>query len=291
MIVITGAGGLVGRAVSAEFYAREIRALPVVRSRSTKVRQDQLVMDLSKAEGLVKSVKGFVSGVVHLAAAVPHSRAFPDTEYSARVTRQIDNNVLSAVKEWECQVVYMSSCGLYDRSSPAVKSEKDVKQIGLESPYFSAKYDGEAKFSGECDAVILRLAAPIGPGLKTGLVVSRFIELARQGQVLEVWGSGTREQNFVDVSDVADIVCSAMQNPYEGVYNVAGRQPTTMRDLAQKTIDVVGSGSMNVGSVRDPRNGDTARYSIALAQKIFGWVPQVSLEDSLRSIIDVEFER
>jgi len=291
LIVITGAGGLVGRAVCAELYAQKFNVLPVVRRHSDELVQDHLVSDLSENRDLVECIKGTVSGVIHLAAAVPHSERYPDTEESASITRQIDKNVLSAVKEWGCPVVYMSTCGLYDRSSPAVKYENDLEQIKIESPYFSAKYDGEAEFSSDSEAVILRLAAPIGIGLKAGLVVSRFIELARKDQVLEVWGSGIREQNFIDVGDVAKIVIKAIQYPHEDVFNVASAQPTTMRDLAQKIVEVVGSGSLEIRGIKDSMDGDTARYSIALAQIIYGWVPQVSLKDSLRSIIDVEFER
>lgn len=290
-IVITGAGGLVGRAVCEESYAQEVNVLPVVRKRSNFLRQNQLVLDLSKGEDLVRHIKGTVSGVIHLAAEVPHSEAYADTEGSASVTRQIDDNVLSAVKKWGCPVVYMSSCGLYDRSSFATKYEKNLGQVRVEGSYFSAKYDGEAKFSADSEAVILRLAAPIGKGLKAGLVVSHFIELARTNQVLKVWGSGMREQDFIDVGDVAKIVIGAIQNPHENIYNVASGEPTTMRDLAQKIVEVVGSGSVKIGGDKDPRDGDTARYSIALAQDIYGWVPQVSLEKSLRSIIGVEFER
>lgn len=289
MIVVTGAGGLVGRAVCAELYAQGMNMSPVVRKHPNGLYKDPLIMDLSKDQDLVKYIKDVVSGVIHLAAAVPHSATYPDTEESANVTRQIDNNLLSAVKEWGCPVVYMSTCGVYDRSSPVIKHENDVEQIKIESPYFSAKYDGEAKFSTDSEAVILRLAAPIGVGLKAGLVVSRFVELARKNQVLQVWGTGMREQNFVDARDVAKIVIKAIRNPHEGVFNVASKQLITMRGLAQQVVEVVGLGRVEFPGVRDPRDDETARYSITLAQKIYGWVPQISLEDSLRNIAKIEF--
>jgi nucleoside-diphosphate-sugar epimerase len=289
LIVVTGAGGLLGRAVCAELHTQGLNILPVVRKHHNGLYQDPLVMDLSQDQDLVEYCKGTVSCVIHLAAAVPHSTLYPDTEDSANLTRQIDRNVLSAVTKWDCPVVYMSTCGLYDRSSPVTKQENDIKQIKIESPYFSAKYDGEALFSIDSHAVIFRLAAPIGIGLKAGLVISRFIELARNNQALQVWGSGTREQNFIDSGDVAKIVTMAIRNPYKGVINVAGKRPTTMRDLAQKIIEVVGSGRVEFPGIQDPRDGETARYSISLAQKIYGWVPRVSLEDSFRSIVNVEF--
>ena len=64
---------------------------------------------------------------------------------------------------------------------------------------------------------------------------------------------------------------------------------TTARALAQKVVETVDLGSVEFPGIEDPRDDETARYSIALAQEVYGWVPQISLEDSLRSIANVEF--
>lgn len=289
MIVVTGADGVVGRAVCNRLNANGAPFIPVVRQRREFTAVGAYVMDLSHNDGLAALQESNISGIIHLAAAVPHSSYYPDNEQSAALTRAMDGNVLSFCKCLEIPVIYMSTCGLYDRANSAIKYENDDSQIKIESPYFAAKRDGEKMFSSESPAVILRLAAPVGPGLSAGLVVSRFLSAARADASIRIWGSGAREQAFVDVRDVADLVCSAIVEPRAGVFNVAGNKPTTMVELAETVLGVVGKGSIEYSDRSDPREGETARYSITKVYEAYGWKPRRGLADSCKSIIEEDF--
>ncbi len=286
-IIVTGAGGLIGQAVCTELSLQGLGVLEVVRQTSGNEIKNRVQIDLSEKKDITKYFKESIAGVVHLAAAVPHS--YLDSEESANYTRTMDENVLSAVRKWGCPVIYMSSCGLYDRLLPEVKYEKNLSQIKIISPYFSAKYDGEKEFSNVNDSVILRLSAPIGNGLRRRLVVARFIDQARENKALQIWGAGMREQNFVDARDVARIVVMALRNSYEGVVNVAAKEPVTMLTLAQKVVGIINSGWVEFSGGLDPAEGETARYSIELAKEIYGWYPEFSLEDSILSLSKIAF--
>src|SRR2546423_12997627 len=102
----------------------------------------------------------------------------------------------------------------------------------VRSPYFATKLEGERRFLRSCDAVIARLSAPIGPGLQPALVVSRFMAAARAGNAIQLWGSGTCEQDFADVRDVARFLVDAAVGAASGVVNVASGRAITMRELA-----------------------------------------------------------
>lgn len=290
MIVITGADGLVGRAVCGCLRGVNQKILPIVHRKKDITSADAIVIDLSKANSFRDFKNIDVTGLIHLAAAVPLSSYYPDTEESAELTRAIDNNVLSFCKTTKIPVVYMSTCGLYDRSSSIVKFEDDPSVIKIESPYFAAKYEGEILFSSGVLAMIIRLAAPIGPGQKASVVLSRFIMAARANMPIQIWGSGMREQNFIDVRDVAKLICDAILHPKACLINVANRQAITMIDLAKTVIRTIGMGEVIFTNMVDPKERESARYSIEKASRLYKWTPHYNLQDSIKWIADEKFD-
>jgi len=289
MIVVTGADGIVGRAVCALLRTGETEFIPIVRHRKAYTPIEALVLNLANQTDFEALSGKRIDGIIHLAAAVPHSSYYPDTAESAELTRSIDRNVLSFCKQVDCPVVYMSTCGLYDRISPIVKCE-EKSEIKIESPYFEAKFAGEQLFSAEALSVILRLAAPIGPGQKSTVVLSRFVIATRKNTPIRLWGTGKREQNFVDVRDVARLIHQAMLTPKRSVLNVASEKPTTMVELAKIVIEILNKGSVVFDDKIDPKENETARYSIEKAYELYKWKPEYLLYDSIRMIAEEEFE-
>jgi nucleoside-diphosphate-sugar epimerase len=287
-ILVTGAAGLVGRAVCAAIAEQHKRVLPLARTRIAEAPANTLAVDLTKVD-LLECVSTSPAAIIHLAAAVPHSSRYPDTEQTALQTMTMDGNVLRAARSWGCPVVYMSTCGLYDRRLLTIKLESNREQIKVESPYFAAKLAGEAKFLELGNATIARLSAPLGRGLKCSVVAARFIAEARKNSTIKLWGSGRREQDFVHVADVATLVLAAIENPKSDIVNVASGTPTTMATLAETVVRVVGSGRIVFADEPDPRDGETARYSIDRAHQLFGWSPRYSLADALRALSDETF--
>ncbi len=290
MILVTGADGIVGRAVCNALRLANQAILPVVRRKQDVTMKNAYIIDLAQSDALSILAHSRVSAIVHLAAAVPHSANYPDTELSADLTRRIDMNVYSFQERLDIPALYMSTCGLYDRSLDVVKYEDDASVIKIESPYFSAKLAGESLFKGNQRSTILRLSAPVGPGLKPSVVLSRFIMSARANVPIQIWGSGSREQNFIDVRDVSALIIKVLANPQACTINVASDTPITMANLANTVIKVVGKGRAEYSSRADPRDGETARYSIAKAQEIFGWSPKYDIEASCRLLLNERFE-
>ena len=286
MILVTGADGIVGRAVCSVLKLARLEFVPLVRQRQSVTAENAIVSDLSDASVLGILSRYDITSIVHLAAAVPHSVDYPDTEVSAELTKRMDRNIFALQQQLRIPVVYMSTCGLYDRSLPTVKFEDDRSVIKIESPYFAAKFEGEKLFSAATCPTILRLSAPVGPGLKPSLVLSRFILAAQSSSSIEIWGSGDREQNFIDVRDVADLILRVIKNPKTCTLNVAGSNPITMSELANVVVDLVGRGSIEYSSKADPREGETARYSIQNAAMLYGWSPKNSIHESCKLVLN-----
>jgi nucleoside-diphosphate-sugar epimerase len=64
-----------------------------------------------------------------------------------------------------------------------------------------------------------------------------------------------------------------------------------MIDLANLVVDVVGKGEVELPGVEDPRDGETARYSIDRAKQIYDWQPTIPLRQSLKALIGHSFQR
>lgn len=275
MIVVTGAKGIIGRAVVARLCARGTPVAAISRD----------VFDLSRSDADLSSlVAARPAGIIHLAAAVPHSVQYPDCEASAGLTRRIDATVRNAAAAWDCRVVYASTCSLYDKRTPDTKSESTPVSPRPDSPYLQAKHDGEVLLGVLRGAAILRVSAPIGPGLPDTVVAKRFFDIASAGHAIRVWGTGKREQNYVDVTDIADLMIRAVDSDADGIFNIAADAPTPMLELASTMVGVLHRGSFELVDRPDPLEGEYTRYSNERARALLGWRPTVSLEQSIRSM-------
>lgn len=273
MIVLTGASGVIGRAFIAHLRAMCIPYIALDRDA------------LTQSTSIVSMVSKEPSVLVHLAAVVPQPPGIPDDNICASLTRKIDARVLEAARQWNCHAVYASGCSLYAKNSTVPKREEDAgKELKPSSPYLAAKQKGESDFLNSGRATVLRISAPVGDGLPVATVLGRFIETARTAGNLEVWGSGRREQNYVDVVDLADALHRVLVTRPRELINVSADHPVTMLKLAQEVALVYGQGTVLMTGKPDPRESETARYSNQRAYELLGWRPTTSLRSSLERL-------
>ena len=290
MILVTGSDGIVGRVLCKKLQKCAVPFLPVTHRRKPHTLPQALLVDLANDLDSLAAHRDEVSAIVHLAAAVPHSASYPDNRTSAGSTRRIDRNIRSLQKQIGVPVIYMSACSFYDKSTTNIKHEDDRFQMRVSSPYLAAKAEGESLFFSKGNSTILRLSSPVGVGLKPQLVLSRFVATARKNGMINVWGNGSREQDFIDTADVADLILRILNKPKTMVLNAASGVPITMLKLAETVVSVVGAGSVEKAAQPDPRDGETARYAICRAKDHYNWMPQRSLEDSVAGLISENFE-
>lgn len=288
VVVVTGAAGLVGQAVCSVLQGSSMDLLPIVRQGGRVDRG--FACDLTQPDALA-GIEGPVAAIVHLAAAVPMAVEFPDTEEAAALTRAMDANVLALAKRFQCPVLYASSCGLYRKGSDLPKVEDLDETLDPCTPYLRAKYDGERLFLDYGNAVVMRISAPIGRGMRKSAIASRFVEAALGEAPIRLWGSGTRQQNFISVADIAAFVYLALGSDVRGVFNVAARYPVSMRELAEAVIGVMGAGRIEYADTPDPNERERADYDTTKAARLLGWVAQDNLASTLAELKGEQFRR
>lgn len=95
--------------------------------------------------------------------------------------------------------------------------------------------------------VIARFFNVVGPRQTGayGMVLPRFVQAALENKDLIVHDDGQQTRCFAHVDDVTDGVISMMESDSTSgeIYNIGSDTPISIKDLAQKVIDVTGSRS------------------------------------------------
>jgi UDP-glucose 4-epimerase len=172
----------------------------------------------------------------------------------------------------------------------SVKTESaDPKPVG---PYVAQKVQSE-KFgqalllNNGINFISLRISAPYGPGQKSRTVLNIFIERALKGLALLYHGTGSRQQTFTHIDDVVHAFDRAIESGASGIFNIAGSEFVTVKQLADLVVSIIPNCASEVrpSEIKDPQEGATAMFSITKARQILGWRPTVSLKTGLTSCI------
>jgi UDP-glucose 4-epimerase len=118
-------------------------------------------------------------------------------------------------------------------------------------------------------------------------VFIRWMERIESGKPPIIFGNGGQTLDFIHVEDVAKAYILAAKNDFtDAVFNVASGVETSLKELAELLLKVMGSElSPEFGPERKV-NGVTRRVAdINRARKLLGFDPKVSLEDGLRGLV------
>ena len=143
-------------------------------------------------------------------------------------------------------------------------------------------------------ACVLRLTNTFGPRMRikdarqtfVGIWIRRVLE----GQPIEVWG-GDQLRDFTYVDDCVDAMLLAALHPAAigQCYNLGGSEPISLRQLAEKLIQIHGSGELVVKQFPPERKKiDIGDYysNASLIQSSLGWSHRTSLHQALATTLD-----
>ena len=161
-----------------------------------------------------------------------------------------------------------------------------------ESPYAASKLAAEqlcrvyAAARG-LQAVILRYFTVYGPRQRPDMAVRRFLEAARDGRPVEVFGSPGRRRDLTYVGDAAAATAALLDAPAAfaagATVNVATGRPVTLAELLQ-AIERVSGRRLEVRRVPAPPGDVDATWgSTDRLREMVGVVPATPLDEDLAS--------
>jgi UDP-glucose 4-epimerase len=262
-VLVTGGAGFIGRSLTARLVAdghhvtvmdnlaRSVATAPELCGATLEVAD---IRDAAACERLTEGQ----DAVVHLAAQsnVMGSEANPALAYETNVTGTW--NLLNAAKSAGIgHFVYASSREVYGDAKRLPVPE--ATPLCPRNVYGSTKAAGEVLVTGagQIPTSVFRLANVIGPG-DAGRVVPLWLAAARAGAPLTMFG-GQQIMDLVPMASVIDtIICSLERGPLDGPINVGSGVAVTLRDLADRVLQVTASSSELV--VQPAREAEVQRY-------------------------------
>jgi dTDP-glucose 4,6-dehydratase len=169
----------------------------------------------------------------------------------------------------------------------------NVNPIGVRSIYDEGKRYGEALCFAYHRAKgvpirVIRIFNTYGPRMdpEDGRVVTNLMFQALRGQPLTIYGDGRQTRSFQYVSDLVQGIVRFMGVDHTGPVNLGNPGEFTILDFAEKVRQLIPT----AGALEfKPLPGDDPKQrkpDIALAGKLLGWTPEVTLDQGLRLTLD-----
>ncbi|HEY6963363.1 MAG TPA: NAD-dependent epimerase/dehydratase family protein [Gaiellaceae bacterium] len=291
-VLVTGGAGFIGSHVVDRLRAHghEPRIFDLVQS-PYHDDVDTVIGDLCDGDRAREAMTG-CDAVVHLAAMADVDEVAKDPMRTERVNSHGTWVLLEAARDLGvARFVYASTIWVYGDAVGPEPLDEDTP-LGLPKHFYTAtKIAGEmyTRSYGELyglEWTILRFGIPYGPRARPTAVVPAFTAKALAGHPLTIAGDGMQSRRFVYVEDLADGVALALAPAAANrIYNLVGRENTSVRAIARTIRDIVGSveivhvegraGDLHGGSI----SGDRAAAEL-------GWEPTTPFADGVRRYVD-----
>jgi UDP-glucose 4-epimerase len=305
-VLITGGAGAVGSNLADELVLSGTKEI-VVLDNFVRGRRENLAW--AEANGAVTLVEGDIRDqplvrrlmvgidvVFHQAALrITHCAEAPRLALEVMVDGTY--NVLeAAIAEGARKVIAASSASVYGLATEFPTTES-------QHPYANDTLYGAAKTFNEgllrslnamngLDYVALRYFNVYGPrmdihGVYTEVLV-RWMERIDRGDPPLILGDGLQTMDFVYIGDVARAnLLAASSEATDEVFNVASGQETSLAELAEMLLAVMGSDlSVEYGPARAVNKVPRRLADTTRARTRLGFEAQVDLEEGLRRLVE-----
>jgi len=155
------------------------------------------------------------------------------------------------------------------------------------SPYAASKKAAEVMsytyhFLYGLDVSVVRYFTVYGPAGRPDMSVFRFIRWIDEGTPIELFGDGSQARDFTYVDDIARGTVAAMRPLGFEVVNLGGgNQPVSMLEVISILERLLGKKAVIDRRPPSRADVDATWADIRKADRLFGWRPEVPLEEGL----------
>jgi UDP-glucuronate decarboxylase len=207
-------------------------------------------------------------------------------------------NMLGLAKRLKLPILQASTSEVY--GDPAIHPQEEsywgnVNPIGVRSCYDEGKRCAETLFfdyrrQHNMRVKVARIFNTYGPNMhpNDGRVVSNFIVQALQGKDITIYGDGSQTRSFCYVDDLVDGLRRLMdtRDDFTGPCNLGNPKEFTMLELAEMTLDIIGSKSKIVYQPLPSDDPKRRKPNIDLAKQELNWQPGIPLREGLTKTIE-----
>ena len=315
-VLITGGAGFIGSHL-AEAYLDQGDEVYVIDDLSTgsirniehlKSRKDfHYVIDSILNRSLTAELVDAVDIIFHLAAAVGVKLIIESPVKTIETNIKGTELVLELASKKKKPVVISSTSEVYGKSSSELFSEDDDLILG---PTHKARWSYAASKmvdeflalayykEKQVPVIIVRLFNTVGPRQtgRYGMVIPCFVDQARTGQPITVYGDGKQTRTFIHVNDSAKAMMKLVecQEAWGDIFNIGGNEEISIGSLAQLIKETLDSSSdiMYVPYEKAYEEGfeDMKRRKpgISKIQNLIDFSPQFTLQDIIVDVVEYQ---
>ena len=206
-------------------------------------------------------------------------------------------NMLGLAKRLGCKIFQASTSEVYGDPHRHPQPEAywgNVNPVGPRSCYDEGKRCAETLFfdyhrQHGLEIKVARIFNTYGPRMHhaDGRVVSNFIVQALSGQPITIYGKGDQTRSFCYVDDLVDGFIKLMESAPEvtGPVNLGNPGEFTIRELAEKVIEITGSKSELMFEDLPADDPKQRQPDITRARTMLNWEPGIALEAGLKKTV------
>lgn len=149
--------------------------------------------------------------------------------------------------------------------------------------YGMSKLDGEGEVAKAHKYCIIRLSSLCGPRMKQHTLVPNYVNQALDNGFVNVWGDGSRLQNYIYVDDVIQLVQSIIEkNQFCGqIYLGTSNRSYSNLEIAHAIAKITGAEIRFVNQ----DNSKSWSYDNSFTTKSLNWKPQHFIESGIPNYI------
>ena len=267
-VVVLGAGGFVGGAISDRLTAERVPILALTRNE----------LDLLKPEAsaTLQRLLRADDGVVFVSALAP-------TRNNAMLIdnlRMAEAVCAALAAQSVAHLVYISSDAVYSDDANPVTERSCQQPSSLHGAMHLAR-EIMLRTALKLPLAILRPTLIYGAkDPHSGYGPNRFRRLAAKGEAITLFGDGEEKRDHVHIADVAALVSAALHHRSTGTLNIATGKSTSFREVAEM-IAALSDGSVEIRATPRQNPITHRHFDIVDCLKAFPDFHYISLRDGL----------
>lgn len=290
-VLLTGANGFIGGAI-ATYLASEGHEVVGLSAHPRPWLASNgffdVITDIASTEAVLRLSREMerCNVIIHAAASLDMNLFATDVS-SVNCTGL--QNMLWLAAQWQCaKFVFLSSLPVI--GIPKFLPITEDHPLHPLTAYHASKLFGEQLVRlAEAHGVMgisLRLTAPVGPRMPKNRLLAVLVNRSLNNARLEINGSGSRKQNYIDVRDIARATELCLKKNASGIFNIAAATCISNLELAHRCIVRCNSTSnIFFSGHTDPEEGLSWDVSIEKAKNELGFIPQFDIDDAISAAV------